>query len=59
VLLALGFTVEQMAELVRTGLATSTVVAGARTVGVALLRITETGRRMLESKADETQYPRL
>jgi hypothetical protein len=48
VLLALGFTVKQMAKLVRGGLATSTVVAGERSVGVALLRITEAGRRMLE-----------
>jgi hypothetical protein len=45
-----GFTVEQMAELVRAGLATTTaerVVAGNRTMEVATLRITEAGRRVL------------
>jgi hypothetical protein len=45
-----GFTVEQLAELVRTGLATATpesVVAGAKTIRVARLRITEAGWRAL------------
>ena len=45
-----GFTVEQMVELVRAGLATATaerVVAGNRTMEVAALRITEAGRRRL------------
>jgi hypothetical protein len=44
-----GFTVEQMAELVRAD-ATATaerVVAGNRTMEVATLRITEAGRRVL------------
>jgi hypothetical protein len=50
VMRAHGFTVEQMAELVRAGLATTTaerVVAGNRTMEVATLRITEAGRRVL------------
>jgi hypothetical protein len=50
VLLAHGFTVEQMVELVRAGLATATpqrVRAGRTTMEVATLRITEAGRRVL------------
>ena len=46
-----GFTVEQMAELVRAGLTTSTaerVMAGARMLEVSKLRITEAGRRALK-----------
>jgi hypothetical protein len=45
-----GFTIPQMVELVRAGLATATaarVVAGRRTIEVARLRITEAGRHML------------
>ncbi len=45
-----GFTIEQMVDLVRTGLATATperVVAGGRKVEVARVRITEAGRREL------------
>ena len=49
-MLAHGFTVERMVELVRAGLAIATaerVVAGNRTMEVATLRITEAGRRVL------------
>jgi len=45
-----GFTIEQMVELVRAGLATATaerVVAGRRTIEVTRVRITEAGRRAL------------
>jgi hypothetical protein len=49
-MLAHGFTIPQMVELVRAGLATATaerVVAGARKMEVATLRITAAGRRAL------------
>ena len=49
-MLAHGFTIEQMVELVRAGLATATaerVVAGRRTIEVTRVRITEAGRRAL------------
>jgi hypothetical protein len=49
-MLAHGFTVEQMLELIRAGLATVTterVVAGTREMEVTTLRITEAGRRAL------------
>jgi hypothetical protein len=49
-LVAHGFTVEQMVELIRAGLATVTtgrVMAGARPLKVARVRITEAGRRAL------------
>jgi hypothetical protein len=45
-----GFSVEQMVELVRAGLATATprgVSAGRETVEVATLRITDKGRKAL------------
>jgi hypothetical protein len=45
-----GFTVEQLVELVRAGLATATaerVVAGGRTIEIATVRITDAGRRVL------------
>jgi hypothetical protein len=45
-----GFTVEQMAELVRSGLATATaqrVHAGAYIIDVVTLRITDAGRQAL------------
>ena len=51
VLLAHGFTVEMMVELVRAGLASATaerIVAGARKLEVAMLWVTEAGRRILE-----------
>jgi hypothetical protein len=54
VMQAHGFTVEQLAELMRTGLATTTpesVLAGAKTIRIARLRITEAGRRMLNGEA--------
>jgi len=50
-----GFTVAQMVELVRAGLATATaerVVAGSRTIEVARVRITEAGRRALLASQD-------
>jgi hypothetical protein len=45
-----GYSVEQMVELVRAGLATASaerVVAGGRTVEVATMRITAKGRQAL------------
>ena len=45
-----GFTVPQMVELVRAGLATAftrRVIVARRTVEIAWLRITEAGRRAL------------
>jgi hypothetical protein len=50
IMLAHGFTVEQMVELVRAGLATAQterVVAGRRTFEVARVRITEAGGQLL------------
>jgi WLM domain len=50
VMKAHGFTVEQLVELVHAGLATATsqgVRAGRERMEVALLRITETGRKAL------------
>jgi hypothetical protein len=47
-MIAHGFTVEQIVELVRAGLATATaerIVAGNRTLEVARVRITGAGRR--------------
>lgn len=52
IMLAHGFTVPQMVELVREGFATATakrVVAGRRTIEVAQVRITEAGRQALAS----------
>jgi hypothetical protein len=49
-MLAHGFTVPQMVELVRAGLATATaerVRAGKREMGVARVKITDAGRRAL------------
>jgi hypothetical protein len=49
-MLAHGVTVEQLAELVRAGLATATaerVVAGSHSIEVARVRITEAGRSTL------------
>jgi hypothetical protein len=45
-----GFTIEQMVELVRAGLATATaerMVAGNKTIEIATVRITEAGRQIL------------
>jgi hypothetical protein len=50
-MIAHGFTIPQMVELVHAGLATATaerVVASRRTIEVARLRIAEAGRRALE-----------
>jgi hypothetical protein len=56
IMLAHGFTVEQMVELVRAGLASATakrVVAGSREMEVATARITDAGRRVLsQARAD-------
>jgi hypothetical protein len=52
-MLAHGFTIPQMVQLVRAGLATATaerVVAGRDTLKVATVRITEAGRRALADK---------
>jgi hypothetical protein len=54
VMLAHGFTVKQMVELIHAGLATATtgrVMAGARPTMVARVRITEAGRRVLGERA--------
>jgi hypothetical protein len=50
-MLAHGFSIELLVELVQAGLATATaerVVAGSRNIEVARVRITEAGRRALE-----------
>jgi hypothetical protein len=50
ILLAHGFTIDLLVELVRAGLATAKaerVMAGGRTIEVANVRITEAGRRAL------------
>jgi hypothetical protein len=50
VMLAHGFTVDFLAEIVRAGLATAKVervVAGGRTIETVRIRITEAGRRAL------------
>ena len=50
VMLAHGFTIDMMVELVRVGLATAhaeRVVAGSRKMEVTTLRITDAGRRVL------------
>jgi hypothetical protein len=50
IMLAHGFTVEQLVELVRSGLASATperVVAGKRAMQMTRVRITEAGRRVL------------
>jgi hypothetical protein len=50
IMIAHGFTVEQMVELVRAGLASATaerVVAGRKAMEIARVRITEAGRRAL------------
>ena len=50
IMLAHGFTVDFLVDLIRTGMATTwteRVVAGGRTMEVARVRITEVGRRAL------------
>jgi hypothetical protein len=57
IMLAHGFTIEQMVELVRAGLATATaerMVAGGKTIEVARVRITEAGRRVLANDHGRT-----
>jgi hypothetical protein len=53
ILIAHGFTVEQMVELVRIGHATAQterVIAGGRAIEIARIKITEAGRRALTGK---------
>jgi hypothetical protein len=52
-MLAHGFTVPQLVEIINAGIATATaerVVAGGRTIEVTRVRITEAGRRALAGK---------
>jgi hypothetical protein len=52
IMIAHGFTVEQMVDLCVAGLATATLermVAGGRTLEVATMRIIEAGRRALDA----------
>jgi hypothetical protein len=52
-MLARGFTVEQLVELVHAGLATTNrerVAVGARTIEVRRVRITEAGRSALSKR---------
>jgi hypothetical protein len=58
IMLAHGFTVAQMVELVRAGLATATperMVAGGKAMEIARVRITEAGRRALEAQHATTK----
>ena len=60
VMLAHGFTVEQMVEIIRAGLATAQterVVAGGRTFEVARVKITEAGRKALASEISREVRP--
>jgi hypothetical protein len=53
ILIAHGFSIEQMLELVRDGLATAhrqRVIVGKRTIEVARMKITEAGRQALTDK---------
>ena len=53
IMLARGFTIKQMVELTRAGLATAKaerVVGGGKTIEVARVRITEAGRRALAER---------
>jgi hypothetical protein len=53
-MLAHGFTVALMVELIRAGLATATperVVGGGETVEIARVRITEAGRQTLSGRS--------
>ena len=54
IMIAHGFTVPQMVELVRTGLATThtrSAIAGRRTIKIAYMKITEAGRQALAGRA--------
>ena len=58
IMIAHGFTVPQMVDLVRAGLATAKterVVAGGRTMQVARVQITEAGRRTLENAGQKVR----
>jgi hypothetical protein len=58
VMRAHGFTVEQMVELVRAGLASATaerVVAGGKAMEIARVRITEAGRQVLAKSGTKRQ----
>jgi hypothetical protein len=44
-----GYSVEQMVELVRAGLATATALAGGKAMEIARVRITEAGRRAIKA----------
>jgi len=61
IMIAHGFTVEQMVELVRAGFATARVermVAGKDRIEVAPLRITEAGRKRSQTDEPVPFYPR-
>ena len=54
IMIAHGFTVPQMVELVRTGLATAharRAIAGRRTIEIGYMKITEAGRQALAGRA--------
>jgi hypothetical protein len=56
IMIAHGFTIAQVVELVHAGVATATtecVVAGSRKIEVATVRITDAGRRALESAVQQ------
>jgi hypothetical protein len=56
IMLAHGFTIAQVVELVHAGVATATtecVVAGSRKIEVATVRITDAGRQILAGCASE------
>lgn len=58
IMLAHGFTIPLMVELVRAGLATATaerMVAGGKAMEIARVRITEAGRRALEAQHATTK----
>jgi tryptophan synthase beta subunit len=60
IMLAHGFSIDMMVELVNAGLATATaerVVAGGKKLEVARVRITEAGRRALEGTRREESKP--
>jgi hypothetical protein len=58
-MLAHGFSIPQLVELVRAGLASATaerVVAGSRTFEIARVRITEAGQKALGSTGTGSRY---
>jgi hypothetical protein len=61
IMLAHGFTIPQMVELIHAGLATASaerIVAGRRTIEVARVRITDAGLQSLASETLEGQRVR-